>query len=213
MTESTESFTSEYPRPVGSCVHLVSTAGVRMHEATWDSARSLDDFIAQATVHQELWMTTRRLARISDAHRLAAGSLAHPLRLLVLLEDWCGDAIHTIPVVMRLVEATPAVVLRVVRRDEHDQLMDAHLTGTARAIPVVIAYGANGNEYGWWGPRPSALEAWVLRDGLEMEKSDRYRAIRTWYARDRGATTAAEVLTLLQHADSATSVSLSGSDA
>jgi hypothetical protein len=40
----------------------------------------------------------------------------------------------------------------------------------------------------------------VLLEGRDMEKTDRYKAIRTWYARDRGATTAAEVLQLIRHA-------------
>jgi len=201
--ESSETFTNEYARPVGDSVHLALSAGPHLAAAWWDAALSLDAFIAQATMHRDLWQTTRRLAQISDAHRTAAQALTSPLRVLVLLEDWCGDAIHTVPVVLRLVEANPLLALRVLQRDEHEALMDAHLTGVSRAIPVVIAYDAQGVERGWWGPRPSALEAWVLRDGLDMEKSDRYRAIRTWYARDRGQTTVAEVLQLLQHAEAA----------
>ncbi|MEQ1692409.1 MAG: thioredoxin family protein [Gemmatimonas sp.] len=200
MNESSETFTSEYARPIGGSVHLASGVGDMIETATWEAAQSLDEFIAGASVHQELWQTTRRLAQVGDAHRTAVQSLHGAVRVLVLLEDWCGDAIHTVPVVVRLVEANPSLSIRVVKRDEHNDLMAKHLTGEARAIPVAIAYDAQGHERGWWGPRPSALEAWVLRDGLDMEKSDRYRAIRTWYARDRGATTAAEVLTLLQYA-------------
>ncbi len=203
MNESAETFTGEYARPTGDSVHLVAAVDRLLDAATWDAAIPLDDFIARATMHKELWHTTRRLAMVSDAHRAAVALVATPVRLLVLLEDWCGDAIHTVPVVLRLVEANPLLTLRVVRRDEHDEIMSTHLTGTSRAIPVVIAYDAAGVERGWWGPRPSALESWVLRDGLQMAKSDRYRAIRTWYARDRGATTAAEVLLVLQHADAA----------
>ena len=199
---STETFTDEFPRPAGSSLHLVGTVPTfaKLDRAQWDSAMSLDDFIAQATVHRELWQSTRRLAPFSDANRDVVETISVRLSVLVLLEDWCGDAIHTVPVVQRLVDANPLLTLRVLRRDENDDLMSTHLTGASRAIPVVMVFDADGVERGWWGPRPTPLQSWVLLEGRDMEKSDRYKAIRTWYARDRGATTAAEVLQLIRHA-------------
>ncbi len=140
MTDSIERFTSEFNAFSGSSLHLAATPGERLDPARWDRAATLDDFIARAETHRELWQTTRRLAHISDTHRDAVAALDAACRLLVLLEDWCGDAIHTVPTVLRMVEANPLLALRVVRRDEHDDLMAAHLTGRARAIPVVIAY-------------------------------------------------------------------------
>jgi hypothetical protein len=201
VSDALETFTSEYEHFFAGSVHLAAGDGPRLDETLWDAAWSLDAFIAQASTHRELWQTTRRLAQVTEAHGAAVASLHGSARLLVLLEDWCGDAIHTVPVVQRLVEANPLLSMRVVRRDENEALMSAHLTGTARAIPVVIVYDASGRERGWWGPRPSALETWVLREGMAMEKSERYRAIRTWYARDRGATTSSEVLQILRHAE------------
>lgn len=197
--ESNERFTGEFFAVSGTCVHLADRPGPLLDPAYWDAALSLDAFIGQAEKHRELWQTTRRLAQISDVVRSAAEALPTAARVLVLLEDWCGDAIHTVPTVLRLVEANPRLALRVLKRDEQNALMNAHLTGIARAIPVVIAYDAQGHERGWWGPRPTPLQLWVQREGMAMEKDDRYKAIRTWYARDRGATTAAEVLRLLQH--------------
>lgn len=200
MIDSTEGFTGEFVSVTGSSLHLLPEPGSALSDAHWSAAIPLDAFIATAEQHRDLWQTTRRLAQISDAHREAVVALGASCRLLVLQEDWCGDAIHTVPVVLRLVEANPQLELRVLRRDEHDDLMATHLTGTARAIPVVMAFDATGHERGWWGPRPTALQHWVQLEGMSLEKPDRYKAIRTWYARDRGASTAAEVLRLLQHA-------------
>ena len=201
MTEGPESFTAEFAHTAGASVYRVTSPGSPLDTDTWDAALSLDDFIARATVHQGLWQNTRRLAQVSDAAAAVVRALTSPLRLLVLLEDWCGDAIHTIPVALRLVESNPSLMLRVVRRDTHEALMKSHLTGASRAIPVVIVYDASGHERGWWGPRPSALDAWVSTEGYAMEPADRSRAMRHWYERDGGATTAADLLTLLQHAD------------
>lgn len=166
----------------------------------WDRAHTLDAFIAQAEQHRELWLTTRRLSRVDASFVQRANAVVHDVRMLVLLEDWCGDAIHTVPLIAHLIESNSQLDMRVIQRDSHDTLMSSHLTGSSRSIPVIIAYDANGLERGWWGPRPSPLQHWVMTDGLQMERPDRYKAIRTWYARDRGATTAAEILHLLTHA-------------
>jgi hypothetical protein len=166
----------------------------------WESALTLDEFIAQATALQPLWQSARRLAPLTESQQRHAQALQSPLSLLVLLEDWCGDAVHTIPQIHRLCEANPVVSMRVVRRDDHHELMHAHMSSGVRSIPVLIAYDYEGRERGWWGPRPSPLQQWVTREGMAMEKKERYTRIRTWFARDRGETTLREVLHLLQHA-------------
>ena len=92
----------------------------------------------------------------------------------------------------------PNVQLRVLGRDANPDLMDAHLTGTSRSIPVVIIYDQDFNEIGWWGPRPTELQKWVKEVGLTMEKDERYRHIRAWYARDKGRTTVQEIVGLME---------------
>lgn len=188
-------------QPMPPSLHLLNDGdGSQRDEAVWHGAITLDEYIARATIHQELWKTTHRIARISDALRETVAGISTPLSLLVLTEDWCGDAIHTLPFVARLVDANSRIDMRVVSRDANAAIMNAHLSGVSRSIPVVIAYNESGRERGWWGPRPTALQHWVKNEGLSMEKDDRYKAIRTWYARDRGETTASEVLQLLVHA-------------
>jgi hypothetical protein len=87
----------------------------------------------------------------------------------------------------------------VLRRDENVDLMDAHLTDGARAIPVVLVLDENYVERGWWGPRPADLQRWATSAGARaMTEHDRYREVRRWYARDRGRATLAEVLLLLE---------------
>ena len=76
--------------------------------------------------------------------------------------------------------------------------MNAHLTGTSRSIPVVIALDEDFVERGWWGPRPSELQRWALTEGKQLEKTERYRQTRMWYARDRGLSTVAEVVEMIE---------------
>ena len=84
--------------------------------------------------------------------------------------------------------------LRILRRDEHPELMDRYLTNGSRSIPIVIALDDSFRELGHWGPRPRVLQAWVLENRPRVPKAELYPQVRKWYARDRGETTLREVL-------------------
>jgi hypothetical protein len=175
------------------------TTGNSMLRERFDSAVTLDQFTDQAKANQELWRAIRKRAQapVDLVERLR--SLPARRYLLVLTEDWCGDAVNTLPPVARLAEAVPQLELRVLPRDENLDLMDTHLTGTARAIPVVIVLDENHRELGWWGSRPQPLLRWFKSDeAQQLSKEDRYRGMRRWYARDHGRTALEEITQLLE---------------
>ena len=118
--------------------------------------------------------------------------------LLVLNEDWCGDSSNILPYVARLTEEAPNLELRIIRRDENLDIMDAHLTGTSRSIPVIILLDDNFHECGWWGPRPAELQRWVVEEGLKLSKEERYKEVRRWYARDRGHSILREIVSTFE---------------
>ncbi len=168
----------------------------------WDEAWSFDEFLARAAPqHRALWEAVHRLARV-PAWAVDEAAALPPTRLVVLAEDWCGDAVNTVPVLVKLAAAVPNVAVRLLRRDAYPDVMDRYLTnGTARAIPVVIALGEGMEELGWWGPRPLALQDWVKVERAKgRAKADLYPEIRRWYARDKGATTLREVLDVMARA-------------
>jgi hypothetical protein len=117
-------------------------------------------------------------------------------RLLVLGDDWCGDAVNTMPVIAG-VAAAAGVALRVVGREQIPGLMERHLTHGTRSIPKAILLGRAGEPLGSWGPRPTELQAWFERQGRGLPKEERTLELRRWYARDRGASTAREIADLL----------------
>ncbi len=163
----------------------------------WDAALTYDAFQAGAAPeHRGLWDAIHRLARVPEWAPASADALPAGARLVALSEDWCGDAVNTLPIVAKWAAAA-GVPLRILRRDEHPDVMDRYLTGTARAIPVVIALAGDWQELGWWGPRPSALQAWVQEQrALGRTKQELYPEIRRWYARDKGESTLREVVAL-----------------
>lgn len=176
-----------------------ATAAPGMPER-YAAAATFEAYLETVEANEKLWRDAGRLARIADADVARAAALPRTWHLLVLSEDWCGDAVNSVPFLARLADAAPTLDLRVLGRDANPDLMDAHLTGASRSIPVAIVYDAHFQERGWWGPRPAELQRWVLGEGRALEKPERYRQVRTWYARDRGRTTVAEVLGLLERA-------------
>ncbi len=165
------------------------------------AAWSFDEMVAAATNNVELWKSVRARATIDEEALRRVRALSGSWHLLVLSEDWCGDSVSTLPFVDALAAATDNVDLRILRRDTNPDLMDAHLTdGRSRSIPVVMALDDQFHEHGWWGSRPTLLQHWVLGEGQTLEKTERYKEQRRWYARDHGRTTVEDVVALLERA-------------
>lgn len=161
--------------------------------ALWNEALPFEDFVDQATVNQELWRGIHRQAQL-PGWALEAARAQAPRRWLVIAEDWCNDAVSVVPVLARLAEAVDGIDLRILRRDEHPEVMDEYLSeGGARAIPIVIVLDDACEELGHWGSRPGPLAEWVAAN-RHLEKPARNLEVRRWYARDRGETTLREVL-------------------
>ena len=168
------------------------------YAAHFAAAVAFAEAIAAARTNKALWEAVYRGARVPPEALARAAALAGPRRLLAISEDWCGDAVNSLPIIARLAEATPGLALRVLARDEHPALMDAHLTNGARSIPVVVALDGDFAPLGAWGPRPAELQRWALGPGRALDKAERYKEIRRWYARDRGRTVVSEVLDVLE---------------
>jgi hypothetical protein len=162
-------------------------------ETLWNIALPYERFVAASEQHKGLWEGIYRIVRVPD-WAFQAVPLGTRRRLLVIAEDWCGDASSTIPILARFADAAPGMELRVLRRDEHPELMDRYLTNGSRSIPIVIVLDESYRELGHWGPRPAPLQAWVMANRPLVPKAELYPRIRKWYARDRGETTLREVL-------------------
>ncbi|MEK3805871.1 thioredoxin family protein [Metabacillus sp. SLBN-84] len=83
------------------------------------------------------------------------------LRVIVLTEDWCGDAMLNNPILLKIAEEA-GMDVRFLLRDSNLDLMDQYLTnGTSRAIPIFIFIDRDGNEKAVWGPRAPKIQQLV----------------------------------------------------
>ena len=167
-------------------------------KARYCEGETFADFMARPITKHELWVAITHRVTIPLEISARVEALGGHWHLLVLSEDWCGDAVNIVPIVAKLAESVSNMDLRILARDENLDIMDTHLTGKSRSIPVVILLNKKFEECGWWGPRPRALQKWVKEKGLLLPKDERYKEIRTFYARDRGLTTMNEIVAMLE---------------
>ena len=162
----------------------------------WDRALTYEKFVEESKENCAMWTGKYRTARIPEWAYKKACEYGTGISFLVIAEDWCGDATNTIPVLARMGHEAECMQVKILRRDENPDVMDEYLTNGARSVPIVIALDSDFQEKGHWGPRPKELQAWVMENKDTTPKDDRYKHVRTWYARDKGETTLREVLTL-----------------
>lgn len=160
----------------------------------------LDAFLADAQANRDMWHTMAHRVPAHDDASARLRQLGGCWKVLVLADDWCGDAVNTLPLATRLLEAGGTAEVRIVPREQFPELMDRHLTGGSRSIPVFILLGMDGTVRGSWGPRPRELQSRVETELRSLASDERYREIRRWYARDRGVSTIREIVEMVESA-------------
>jgi hypothetical protein len=163
----------------------------------WATALPYAEFVEGAEENRSLWEGVYRTTPIPEWVLKLACDRGKGIRLLAIVEDWCGDASNTVPVLAKLGDMASCLDMRVIERDENPEVMDQYLTNGARSIPIVIVLNEELEELGHWGPRPSELQRWFMDHRDTMPKDERYKHVRRWYAKDKGETTMREVLAIV----------------
>ncbi len=93
---------------------------------------------------------------------------------LVITESWCGDAAQTMPMIHKIAKAGN-IDLRIVLRDENEDLMNLFLTNGNKAIAKLIVIDSKTNEpIQSWGPRPTgATQLVASRKSLKRKSISR----------------------------------------
>lgn len=118
----------------------------------------------------------------------------HKVYWLLISEHWCGDCAQSVPVMVGIAEASKGLIdLRIVSRDAHPALMDAHLTLNpegkgSRSVPKLIQLDSRFSFTGVWGPRPNEAQKMVYALRANPETAATYgEVLHKWYADNRQA--------------------------
>jgi hypothetical protein len=111
----------------------------------------------------------------------ALAKLGKKLKVMVITEDWCGDALYNVPVLAKLVEGNPNIEARVFLRDKNADLMDQYLNqGMFRSIPVFAFFDENMNEVARLLERPAKITEQLEKKMLEVRRSMRAENLEQW---------------------------------
>jgi len=116
----------------------------------------------------------------------------------LITEPWCGDAAHSVPVIMKLAEAASQIHLNIILRDENPVWMEHFLTNGGKSIPVLAVFDEiSGDLIGHWGPRPNELQQLFMKLRTEQRSKEEIQEIlQKWYNTDKGNAIVNEVLAL-----------------
>jgi Thioredoxin len=122
------------------------------------SGLALPKYIEGMTKNRELFEQNYRDFRLNEEELTALRSVKGVLHILVLTEDWCGDAIRYLPALARMSEAAERWDIRIFYRDAHPELAGRWLKhGTQRSIPVLVFLDEEWNKYACFVEKPEPV--------------------------------------------------------
>ncbi len=175
-----------------------------LFERHWDDAQPWSATLESVEAKRDLWLANARRATVDDDERARLDDLPAARRVLVLTEDWCGDAIRSVPTLAHAFETTDAIDARYLSLDDHPTAIEELRTHGGAAIPIVVVADEKGERLGVWGPRPAPLQALLRARRRELgaptadTMAEFYAPIMGWYGKDGGKTVLQEVLMLLE---------------
>lgn len=121
-------------------------------ETYFNNSQPLDEYIDSMTVNKDNVLTIYNAFTLpSSDDRINQLKDSSYSKVLVISEDWCGDAMMNLPILKRISESLQLEV-RVFHRDEDTNLIDQYLTnGTARSIPIFIFMNDQFEQVSVWG--------------------------------------------------------------
>lgn len=159
-----------------------------------------EDLTIYSTLNETRMNRLDKTMKITDENSLKLKSLKGEYIWLVISEGWCGDAAQLVPIVHKMAEESGKIELKIVLRDENEDLMNLFLTNKAKAIPIVIVIDKQtGDVLGNWGPRPKGAADFIKNYKKEFGAIDEKAKtdLQLWYLHDKGLSTQEELINLM----------------
>lgn len=142
---------------------------------------TFQQYVDQMGTNKETFVKFLSEVKIKPEDREAIRKLGGKLNVMVITEDWCGDALYNFPVLAKLVEGMPGVEMRVFLRDQNPDLMDQYLNkGIFRSIPVFVFFDENMNEVARFVERPPKVTEEIEAKMLEARRALRAEKALVW---------------------------------
>lgn len=142
---------------------------------------TFQQYVDQMTTNKEKFLENLASVKVTAEDREAFRGRRDKLNVLVLTEDWCGDAIVNFPPLAKMVEGAPNVEMRVFLRDKNPDLMDQYLNrGIFKSIPVFVFFDDHMKELARFIERPPAITEYMEQKQLELRRAMRAEKGAEW---------------------------------
>ncbi len=163
-----------------------------------EKTKDLVDYTKLNDKRMKRWDKTVKIT-IEDEKEIS--NFKNKVTWLVLIESWCGDTAHIIPVLHKIAELNDNIDLKLVFRDENESLMNEFLTNGGQAIPKLIMIdNTTGNVLSSYGPRPYKATKLVQDYKKEFgELSPEFKEdLQHWYNKDKGQSVIKDIVGILK---------------
>jgi hypothetical protein len=162
-----------------------------------DKTRVLAHYTKLNDKRMNRWDKTLKIPKVAQQK---ISGFEQPIIWLVIVESWCGDGAHVLPVLNKIAELNNHIQLKIVLRDDNPELMDLFLTNESRSIPKLIMIDTEtGDVLNSYGPRPSEATSLVSRYIAKYGRltPEFKEDLQHWYNNDKGQNIIEDVTNML----------------
>ena len=144
------------------------------------------DLVGYSKLNNSRMKRLDKTTKLDDSVVNKFSSIDKKITWVVLSEGWCGDAAQNLPVINKLAETNSNINLRIVLRDENQELMNEFLTNGNQAIPKLIQL-ENEKVTKTWGPRPTIATKMIVDYKAKHGQldADFKKDLQVWYNKNK----------------------------
>jgi hypothetical protein len=162
---------------------------------------SSPDYINYTKLNESRMHRLDKTIEVTQETKALLENLSKEYIWLVISETWCGDAAQVVPVINKMAEVASKIDLRIVLRDENEDLMNLFLTNGTKSIPkLIIIEKETGEVVGDFGPRPTQAKQLIIDYKAAHGVVDETAKIelQKWYLADKGVSIQNEICALIK---------------
>jgi len=187
----------------------------------WQLGLELDQFVEGMQTHYTDMQRRLKTVNLSEAEVKLFNKLDQTVHGLVMTEDWCGDSLMNLPILVKIAEGAPHLDLRIFLRHKWTDLDAYFKERNVTNIPVFMFLDVDFKEIGVWVERSKAaserLGVWVsahpeyeaIRASSELSReekrarlapllAERQLEMENWYQNGLQSTAVVEIAELIQ---------------
>lgn len=115
---------------------------------------------------QGRWQAVYDRVALTPAQQALLRGFVREMHVLCVAGAWCGDCVNQCPILARIGEQNPKIVVRFVDRDATPAAQDALVMNAGRRVPAVAFLSEDDEECGRYGDRTLAAYRQMAADRL-----------------------------------------------